>query len=76
MSVIIDLIGEIAGNHFQQARTTQWWDDSNQKFSSVVTQAFNDLNGVFKVGTACEVSIRNVDFGFGVRGLSIDGHHA
>ncbi len=76
MSVIIDLIGEIAGNHFQHARTTQWWDDSNQKFSSVVTQAFNDLNCVFKVGTACEVSIRSVDFGFGVRGLSIDGHHA
>ncbi len=63
MSVSIDLIGEIARNHFQHARTTQWWDDSNQRFTSVVTQAFNDLNGVFKLGTAGEVSIRNVDFG-------------
>jgi len=63
MSVSIDLIGEIARNHFQHSRTTQWWDDSNQKFTSVVTQAFNDLNGVFKLGTAGEVSIRNVDFG-------------
>ncbi len=63
MSVSIDLIGEIARNHFQHARTTQWWDDSNQRFTSVVTQEFNDLNGVFKLGTAGEVSIRNVDFG-------------
>jgi len=63
MSVSIDLIGEIARNHFQHSRTTQWWDDSNQKFTSVVTQAFNDLNGVFKLGTAGKVSIRNVDFG-------------
>jgi FkbM family methyltransferase len=63
MSASIDLIGEIARNHFQHSRTTQWWDDSNQKFTSVVTQAFNDLNGVFKLGTAGEVSIRNVDFG-------------
>jgi FkbM family methyltransferase len=63
MSASIDLIGEIARNHFQHSRTTQWWDDSNQKFTSVVTQAFNDLNGVFKLGTAGKVSIRNVDFG-------------
>ncbi len=63
MSVSIDLLGEIAKNHFQHSRTTQWWADSNQKFTSTITQEFSDLIGVFEVGSAGEVSIRNIDFG-------------
>lgn len=63
MSVSIDLIGEIARNHLQHSRTTQWWVDSNQKFTLAVSQEFSDLNGFFEFGTAGEVSIRNVDFG-------------
>lgn len=63
MSVSIDLVGEIATNHFQHSRTTQWWADSNQKFTSTVTQEFSDLVGVFELGSAGEVSIRNINFG-------------
>lgn len=63
MSVSIDLIGEIAGNHFQHSRTTLWWAESNQKFTSAVTQEFSESKGDFKVGAAGEVSIKNVDFG-------------
>ena len=63
MSVSIDLVGEIARNHFQHCRTTQWWVDSNEKFTSTVTQELADLMGVFELGSAGEVSIRNVNFG-------------
>ena len=54
---------EIAKNHFQHSRTTQWWADSNQKFTSSVTHEFKDLTGVFELGSAGEVSIRNIKFG-------------
>lgn len=63
MSVSIDLVGEIARNHFQHSRTTQWWADSNQKFSSAVSQELSDLMGVFELGSARSVLIRNIDFG-------------
>lgn len=63
MTVSIDLVDEIARNHFQHSRATQWWEDSNRKFTSSVTQAFSDSTGAFEFGSAGEVSIRNINFG-------------
>jgi FkbM family methyltransferase len=63
MSVSIDLVGEIARNHFQHSRTTQWWAESNEKYTSAVAQEFTNLLGIFELGSAGKVTIRNIDFG-------------
>lgn len=63
MSVSIDLMGDIARNHFQHSRLTPWWFDTNEKLTSEITQEFTADLGTFNIGSAGQVRIRNIDFG-------------
>jgi FkbM family methyltransferase len=63
MSVSIDLIGEIASNHLQHSRLTPWWFDTNQKLTAEISQEFTSDVGTFNMGSAGQVTIRNIDFG-------------
>jgi FkbM family methyltransferase len=63
MSVSINLIDEIANNHFQHSRLTEWWKRLNQKFTSDFSEEFSGTSGAVHLGSAGAVSIRNVDFG-------------
>ena len=63
MSVSIDLMGEIASNHFQHSRLTPWWFDTNQKLTAEISQEFTSDVGTFNMGSAGQVTIKNIDFG-------------
>jgi FkbM family methyltransferase len=63
MSVSIDLMGEIASNHLQHSRLTPWWFDTNQKLTAEISQEFTSDVGTFNMGSAGQVTIRNIDFG-------------
>jgi len=63
MPLTIDLIHEIAGKHDQHARTSKWWDESNDKYTALFSAEFSKSRSTFKIGTAGEVSVKNIDFG-------------
>ena len=63
MPVSIDLVDEIARNHFQHSRKTQWWQESNFKFSNAISQEFIQTNPMINFRSIGKVSIKSIDFG-------------
>lgn len=59
----IDLLGEIAINHHQHARPSIWWKRENERYSSALFEEFMETDGTFYLGSAGEISIRNISFG-------------
>lgn len=59
----INLLGEIATNHHQHARTSKWWKKENERYSSALVEEFIETNGTIYLGSAGEISIRNISFG-------------
>ena len=63
MSVSINLTADIARNHFQHSRLTQWWNDTNQKLTNEISQEFTSAVGKLNIGSVGLVNVRNIDFG-------------
>ncbi len=63
MPLTIDLINEIASKHDQHARSSKWWEETNEKYTALFSDEFNKSRVNFGIGAAGEVSVKNIDFG-------------
>lgn len=63
MPVSINLTNEIASNHFQHSRTSNWWKESNQRYLEDFLGEFKKSKASIQLGSLSEVKVRNVEFG-------------
>jgi FkbM family methyltransferase len=63
MPLTIDLVNEIASKHDQHARSSKWWEETNEKYTALFSEEFRQSRGNFGIGAAGEVSVKNIDFG-------------
>ncbi len=62
MSVSIDPIGDIAGNHFQHSRLAPWWSDTNPKLTAEISQELTSDFGIINIGSVDQLKIKNFYF--------------
>jgi FkbM family methyltransferase len=63
MSVRINLIEEIGINHFQHSRTSKWWIEANEKYTSMFFKEFNRPVAKIQLGSLDELLFRDINFG-------------
>jgi FkbM family methyltransferase len=64
MPVNVELIEEIAINHNQHSRATEWWKSTNNKFTQEFSAEFRNATGLINFGPAGGgIQVKNINFG-------------
>jgi FkbM family methyltransferase len=63
MSARVNLIEEIGINHFQHSRTSKWWIEANEKYTSMFSKEFNKPVAKIQLGSLDELRFRDINFG-------------